>query len=198
MIGYAILSITVACGLSMFVAWLVLRKRFDLPDGRSYSASWRGQRVTLVVDADVPADPVEYARACARSAWAAFAEARRRGWDLSGVERYVVVHVLQDEAYRQRYDVEETARWRQQCKCPVRASNGMLSSVHTKMGRGEAPLVAIRASVFADHHDDLTVHELVHYLIRATGRKPDPEHTDPSLWGSVGGAFEYEAMSLLA
>lgn len=216
MTGALILAAAGVVAATVVIVWFTFGRRWRLPDGARFEGRWFDHHVTLVVGAGVElgalADvPAALATNSARAAWATRAAWEAQGRPTADAGRYAVVHVLADADYDRAYDEPAWASWAVFCACKFAGSNGMLMSVRRNMAGGTAPLVAIRASVFADAIADglhaearaafmrLVIHELTHDLQHESGRSPrdgDLFHADASLWGSALGTIETEAWDL--
>lgn len=198
MIGWVILAITLALPLVYVIVFFTYGRKWDLPAGTKVEGEYEGYKAILIygkgADDFFAFNPRIIANACALGAWSIGTRwVEKRGSRKGDPAKLIVVHVLNDTDYHATYDGPVSREQRKEVK-----SNGMLKSVSRKMGRGELPLVACRASAFSSTPltGSLVVHELTHYIVDEAGLDPweNAAHTTPGFfYGTGSDALEVEA-----
>ena len=201
MAGWIILGVVLVLFLAAPVIAFTWGSKWKLPDGTQVEGNYRGFKSVLVYGPKAEAffggnTPQVVANGCALAMWSIGTawDARKRP-KAPGSEkfRFAVVHVLDDEEYDRLYDGEVNKIFHLNVR-----SNGMLQSVFRRMRPGSAPLVACRASAFVTTPltGSLVIHELTHFVISHTGKRPplDPYDRNHSLnefwWGKDKDALE--------
>jgi hypothetical protein len=178
MVGWIILSLTLACFVGMGVLALLWSRKYELPKGERMEGRYQDMKVTLVYDKGVlPFSPQITANSAALASWVTFQVWREKG---VSPEPWVVVHVADDANYDKLYDAPL-----RQGDPSFKGSNGMLLWAGKKIGSGALPKVCCRASKFGPTPltGSLVVHELTHCYHQKAFGGTNPSHDDASIWG---------------